>query len=421
MNLNASNSGNLQTIIDIDAKLNKIQDQDILLEQILSIARTITNADAGSIYVNKNNMLEIRYAQNDTKERQLASGQKLIYKFFTVPITNKSIAGYVALEKKALNIFDYYAIPPNAPYSHNTSYDKDAEYHTKSMFAIPLISSSDVCLGVLQIINKKAPDGRIITFTEEDEQLVNHFANTAVIALERAQLTREILQRMVQMAELRDPKETGPHVNRVAGYSLEIYDRWAFKNSIPEEQRNKERDIFRMASMLHDVGKVGISDAVLKKPGKFSDAEYAIMKTHTLIGSKLFNNSRSEFDSAAKAVALTHHENWDGTGYPGHIDPVSGQILKKDAFGKAVGKKKEEIPLFGRIVAIADVYDALRSKRVYKEAWGEENVLEELRRLSGIKFDPQLIDIFFEVYEHLQNITEQYSEDHVEQEANATA
>ena len=408
MSLPNRDSEKIREIIAIDSELNKIQDQDILLEQILSVARRITNADAGSIYIKKGNYLKIKYAQNETKEKELAPGQKLIYKFFTVPVNTNSIAGYVAAEKKALNISDYYDIPRNAPYSHNTRYDKSSGYFTKSMFTIPLTNNSGVCLGVLQIINKKAPDESVISFTAEDEQLVNHFANNAIIALEKAQLTRTILQRMVQMAELRDPKETGPHVNRVAGYSLEIYDRWAFKMGIPEEQRNKERDLFRMAAMLHDVGKVAISDMILKKPGRFSEDEYEIMKTHTRIGSTLFNNATSEFDLAARAVALTHHENWDGTGYPGHIDPATGAILKKDAHGKVMGKSGEEIPLFGRIVAIADVYDALRSKRVYKDAWVEENVLEELRRLSGTKFEPQLIDIFFDVYEQLQNISDQY-------------
>ncbi|MGI9255737.1 MAG: GAF and HD-GYP domain-containing protein [Salinispira sp.] len=394
--------------MSLDSELHKIQDQDILLERILSYARQITGADAGSIYIKNNDSLEIKYAQNDTKEKELVPGQKLIYKFFTLPINKSTIAGYVAVEEKPLNIPNYYEIPRNAPYSHNAQYDKNSGYYTKSMFAIPLISSADICMGILQIINKKKPDGTIISFDKDDEQLIGHFANTATIALERAYLTRAIIQRMVQMAELRDPKETGPHVNRVAGYSLEIYDRWAFKMGIPEEQRNEYRDIFRMSSMLHDVGKVGISDLILKKPGKFSEEEYDIMKTHTKIGSNLFDKSGSAFDLAARDVALTHHENWDGTGYPGHIDPATGIALKKDSHGKPLGKKGDEIPLFGRIVAIADVYDALRSQRVYKKAWSEDDVLAELRKLSGIKFDPDLIDIFFEIYDQLQIISDQY-------------
>lgn len=401
----------MNDVLEFDSKLHQIKDKDILLEQILSYARKITSADAGSIYIKHGDMLEIQYAQNATKEKELAPGQKLIYNYFTIPVNKASIAGYVATEKKPLNIPDYYDIPPNVPYSHNTKYDTDSGYYTQSMFTIPLISTSGECMGVLQIINKKGPGKKIVAFDEIDAQLIKHFANTAIIALERALLTRAIIHRMVQMAELRDPKETGPHVNRVAGYSLEIYDRWAFKMGIPEDQRNKERDMFRMASMLHDVGKVGISDVILKKPGRFDPEEYEIMKTHTQVGSSLFDNSSSEFDEAARTVALTHHENWDGTGYPGHVDPATGAILKEGENGKPLGKKGEEIPLFGRIVSIADVYDALRSKRVYKQAWTEENVLAELRKLSGIKFDPQIVDIFFEVYDQLQIISDQYTDD----------
>ncbi|WP_041400926.1 HD domain-containing phosphohydrolase [Salinispira pacifica] len=411
MSVITSDSDKLREIIAIDSELNKIQDQDILLERILSVARRITNADAGSIYIKRDNNLDIKYAQNDTLQKDLDPGQKLIYKFFTLPVNSKSIAGYCASEKKLLNIPDYYGIPKDAPYSHNAKYDKDAGYLSKSMLAIPLLNNMGACLGVLQIINKMDDEGELIAFTNEDEQLVRHFAVNVVIALEKAQMTRAILQRMVQMAELRDPKETGPHVNRVAGFSVELYDRWAFKMGIPEHKRNKDRDIFRMASMLHDVGKVGISDTILKKPGRFDEDEYSIMKSHTLIGARLFRDSQSEFDQVAQTVVLNHHENWDGTGYPGHIDLDTGNALKTDEDGRVLGKKGTEIPVFGRIVAIADVYDALRCKRVYKEAWKEEDVLEEIRKLSGTKFDPDLVDIFFEVYDRLQTVADQYPDE----------
>jgi HD-GYP domain-containing protein (c-di-GMP phosphodiesterase class II) len=117
---------------------------------------------------------------------------------------------------------------------------------------------------------------------------------------------------MIKMAEIRDPKETGPHVNRVAGYATEIYQRYAKKKNLSEQETKRNSDIFKMAAMLHDVGKVGISDLILKKPGRFTDEEYALMKSHTLLGAKLFINKQSEFDDMAAQVALTHHESWDG-------------------------------------------------------------------------------------------------------------
>jgi response regulator RpfG family c-di-GMP phosphodiesterase len=110
-------------------------------------------------------------------------------------------------------------------------------------------------------------------------------------------------------------------------------------------------------------------------------------------------------------IALTHHENWDGTGYPGYIDPITRNIIQADEKGNPLGRKGEEIPLGGRIVAIADVYDALCSKRVYKEPWTNDDVLNELHKLSGTKFDPELIESFFEILPNIKQTREQYPEE----------
>ena len=109
-------------------------------------------------------------------------------------------------------------------------------------------------------------------------------------------------------------------------------------------------------------------------------------------------------------IALTHHENWDGTGYPGWVDPLTEQPIKTDAQGKVLGRVGEEIPLTGRIVALADVYDALCSKRVYKEPWPEDRVLTEIRALTGAKFDPELVEIFFEILPNIKQIRDMYPE-----------
>jgi HD-GYP domain-containing protein (c-di-GMP phosphodiesterase class II) len=162
--------------------------------------------------------------------------------------------------------------------------------------------------------------------------------------------------------------------------------------------------------MLHDVGKVAISDTILKKPARFTPEEYKIMQQHTLYGAALFDDPQSPTDVVAAEIALTHHENWDGSGYPGYVDPITDAVTKADGDGKPIGRKGEEIPLPGRIVAIADVYDALCSKRVYKEPWGEEETLAEMRNLSGTKFDPELIDIFFEILPNIRQTQKQYPE-----------
>jgi len=174
---------------------------------------------------------------------------------------------------------------------------------------------------------------------------------------------------------------------------------------VPRETIDRNRDILRMASMLHDVGKVAISDLILKKPARFTDEEYEIMKSHTYLGARLFRDRQSEFDEVAAVVALTHHENWDGTGYPGRVDD---NTCLPDPEGTPL--RGEEIPLYGRIVALADVYDALSSRRVYKEAWEEDSVLDEIKKLSGRKFDPELVEVFFENLDFIRSIRQRYPE-----------
>lgn len=401
----------LRSIISLDSQLNKIQDLDILLERILSEARKVVNADAGSIYIVRDNELIINYAQNDTKQSELPPGEKLIYKVFTVPVNTKTISGYAAATGEPVNIPDVYKIATDAPYGFDPSYDKISGYRSQSMLAIPLKTNTGDILGVIQIINKLDDNGSVVAFDREDQMLVMHFAANATVALQRAQMTRAILLRMIRMAELRDPKETGPHVNRVAGYSVEIYERWAKNNNLERTEIDRTRDNLRMAAMLHDVGKVAISDMILKKPGRFTDEEYGIMKSHTWQGARLFINKQSEFDELAQEVAISHHENWDGTGYPGHVEIESGKPLKTAPNGEPVGKKGDEIPLFGRIVSIADVYDALVSQRVYKDAWTEDDALQEMRKMAGTKFDPELIEVFFQVLPTIRTISDKYKGD----------
>ncbi|HDZ23453.1 MAG TPA: HD domain-containing protein, partial [Desulfobacteraceae bacterium] len=221
-----------------------------------------------------------------------------------------------------------------------------------------------------------------------------------------------IILRMISMAELRDPTETGPHANRVAAFSVEIFETWAKKNGLMPDEINRQKDILRMAAMLHDVGKVAISDLILKKPGKLTMEEFESVKSHTHLGARLFSENRSELDEMAVEVALNHHEKWDGTGYPGHVDPRSGKPLPGRAGpdGSALPKKGDEIPVVGRIVAVADVYDALCSRRAYKEPWHQDRALEAMHQGAGSHFDPAVMSAFFSTLDVLASITERYPE-----------
>ncbi|MEW6079300.1 MAG: HD domain-containing phosphohydrolase [Thermodesulfobacteriota bacterium] len=397
----------------LGTELNHIQDLDIMMEKILTESRLFVNADAGSIYIMENDRLRFTYTQNDTLQQRLKPGEKLIYSTFSMPVDKKTLAGYVTLTGQPLNLDDVYSIDPASPFQFGRQFDETACYRTQSALTIPLTTPMGKTLGVLQVINARDPDGRAIPFSDRDVMVMMHFAGIASVTLERAQMTRALLLRMIKMAEMRDPKETGAHVNRVGGYAVELYEKWARRRDIPEDEIQKKRDLLRMAAMLHDVGKVGISDTILKKPGKLDEQEYEIMKHHSMMGARLFASSQSDFDDTAAAVALNHHEKWNGSGYPGYIDVTTGEPLPeyRRPDGRASGKAGEDIPVFGRIVALADVFDALSSIRVYKPAWDEAKVLETLEKDAGTHFDPELVEIFLGSLDVMRSIQQRYKDE----------
>lgn len=404
----------LDALTALGIELNNVQDLDILMEKILSEARRYVDADAGSIYIIDGKNLHFSYTQNDTLQKRLAKGEKLVYSTFTMPIDKKSMSGYAALTGKTLNIPDVYNIEPEKPYRFSKKFDAASNYTTRSALTIPLKTSTEDVLGVLQIINARDEKREFVPFSIENQKVMTHFASMASVALKRARMTRAMILRMIKMAEMRDPKETGAHVNRVGSYAIEIYEKWAEKHHIPHEEIEKNRDIFRMAAMLHDVGKIAISDVILKKPGRFETDEYEIMKQHTIYGAQLFQDRQSEFDDAAKEVALTHHEWWNGKGgYPGYVDINTGDPLDqyRQVDGRAGVLSGEDIPIFGRIVALADVYDALCSVRAYKAAWSEDKALSTIEESSGKQFDPELVEIFFESLDIIRSIQHRFQDD----------
>ncbi len=401
----------LKLILEIDQKLNRTQDIEFLLDQVLYEARKAVNADAGSIYTVKDSSLVIRSAQNETLDKNQSENQRPKYLNISLEINDKTISGYVANRGVIVNIQDMYNIPANAPYSFSSRFDKDTGYYTKSSICFPLITNQNEILGVLQLINAKDEKTQeTIAFHKNDESFLSHYAAVATIALQRAKMTRAMLMRMINMASLRDPKETGPHVNRVATFAVEIYKVWARHRDFSLDDILHNCDNLRMAAMLHDVGKVGVSDTILKKPARFTVEEFRVMQAHTIIGAELFRNKESRLDIVARDIVLRHHENWDGTGYPGWVDENTWRPLALDKNGKNKGLKKEEIPLEARIVSLCDVFDALSSARVYKNSWSKEDVITEIKNCSSTKFDPEVVDIFFEIYPIIEQIQEHYKD-----------
>ncbi len=189
--------------------------------------------------------------------------------------------------------------------------------------------------------------------------------------LEQAQL--EVVERLAIAAEYRDDV-TGKHALRVGQYSALIAQKFG--------QDNSSVELLRQAARLHDVGKIGIPDSILLKPGKLTPEERNFMQTHTLIGQRILSGGSSEMLCLAEEIAITHHERWDGTGYP-------------------YGLGHESIPISGRIVAVADVFDALMQTRPYKPAWTKEQAIAEIQRQSGHQFDPEVVEVALEIFEAL--------------------
>ncbi|MCW1311513.1 MAG: response regulator [Candidatus Rehaiarchaeum fermentans] len=209
--------------------------------------------------------------------------------------------------------------------------------------------------------------------TENNKKLLD-LDQTKLNALieENFELASELLKKLSIVAEFRDD-ETYEHTQRVKANVLTIAE-WLSKDT-------EYIYLITEASPFHDIGKIGIPDSILLKPGKLNQDEFAIMMNHTVIGKKILEGSKTRILQKAEIIAYTHHERWDGKGYPR-------------------GLKEEEIPLEGRIVCVADSIDAMFSKRPYKEKFSESKVKEELIKNKGLQFDPQIVDAIIEHWDY---------------------
>ncbi len=203
------------------------------------------------------------------------------------------------------------------------------------------------------------------------------------IRTEELRRTRlEVVQRLGKAAEYRD-EETGNHILRMSHTCALLARSLGWSEA--------ECELMLNASPMHDIGKIGIPDAILLKPGKFEPDEWEIMKSHAIIGAKLLEGDDSDLMRMAREIALTHHEKWDGSGYPN-------------------GLAGEAIPQAGRIAAIADVFDALTSARPYKTAWTVEAAVDMLREQRGRHFDPELVDVFIEELPRILAIRQRFAD-----------
>ncbi|TKD70480.1 HD domain-containing phosphohydrolase [Pseudalkalibacillus hwajinpoensis] len=358
----------LEIIFDYAAEITLEHNLDRLLILMANMGRDMTVAERCILWL--------------YDERTDELWAKVAHSMDEVRIPSKAgLAGYVFQTTKPLVIEDAYEDE-----RFRSDVDVKTGYRTKSVMVIPLINKQNKILGVYQVINKLTEEE---VFTEQDVKYLSLASSYTAQALEAVLMNiemeeaqKEIIFKMGEIGEVRS-KETGNHVKRVAEYAKLL----AIKAGLSEE----EADLIRVASPMHDIGKVAIPDAILNKPGRLSKEEYTAIQAHSNIGYDLLKNSNRSILQGAAVIAKQHHERWDGRGYP---DGLSG----------------EDIHLYGRIVSVVDVFDALASDRPYKKAWSINRIITHFTKEKGKQFDPVLIDLFLKHLDGFLAIKEQYDD-----------
>lgn len=353
-------------LLEFSNKAAEARSLDKLLSFLMEGTRQILQADRCTIFLldEKKRELWSKAAQDSSETIRFPA--------------HAGLAGHVARTGETVTIRDVRQDP-----RFNPDVDRKTGYQTRTLLSVPMRNTSGAITGVFQVLNKK--EG---FFDELDAEILGLIAARAAGAVENVQLADELRRSTLETilslslaAEYRDQEDTATHLKRMSEYSAIIAREMGWKEDAVED--------VRCASPMHDVGKIGIPDAILLKPGKLTPEEREIMQHHTVIGSKILGDSDSALLRMSREIALSHHEKFDGSGYP-------------------YGLAGERIPLVGRIVALADVFDALTSKRVYKEAWSLEETLSRVREDSGKHFDPKVVDAFFKGLEDCKKVMEKY-------------
>jgi len=390
----------LMSLNRIGIALSKEQDLNQLLTLILAESRQFTSAEAGSLYVREGEQLRFSVSQNEVLEARKKAELKALkrpletapstFTGFYVSLDKSSLAGYVGVTAKVLNLPDVYKIPSGREYKFNRSFDEKNNYRTKSMLIVPMKDPSGNVVGVLQLINARDPRKKkeIVPFDKHYENLVLSLASQAAIAIKNMLLTQELKEayldtifRLSVAAEYKDD-DTAVHIHRMSRYSAILAEGLGLSAH--------EVEGIRYASPMHDIGKLGVPDSILMKPAKLTPAEFKEMQNHTVFGAKILENAKAELLRISEQIAFTHHEKWDGSGYPR-------------------GLKGESIPLSGRIVALADVFDALTTKRCYKPAFSLEESMKIIKEGTGRHFDPKVVQAFNDNLEKILAVKAQFS------------
>ncbi|MDR2904355.1 MAG: HD domain-containing protein [Helicobacteraceae bacterium] len=358
----------LGVLFDYVSEISRERQIDKILMLMADLGKELAGADRCSLWLMSHNSDELwtKVAHGISRTR--------------IP-SSQGIVGLTFRERKPIIINDAYSDS-----RFNPEVDKKTGYRTRNIIALPIFGSDGEIMGVFQAINKITSDNG---FSQTDLQRLTLAATYSGTALESAQMRQEIedtqkdvIFMMGEAGEMRS-KETGNHVRRVSEYSFVIAEGYGLPT--------QECELLRTCSPMHDIGKVVIPDVILMKPGKLTEEEFEIMKTHAEVGYHILRNSQRKILKSAAIVAHQHHEKWNGKGYPR-------------------GVAGEEIHLFGRITAIADVFDALGSDRVYKKAWELDRILALFKEERGQHFDPKLVDVFMDRLDALLQIHDRFKD-----------
>lgn len=356
-------SNPLVSLVKIGRSITALTDINVLLRVIAEETKNAIQADRCTVFI----------LDKDTNElwSKVALGMESQEIRFPA---DKGLAGYVVQTGESINIQDAYNDP-----RFNKDVDLKSGYHTKSILCMPIKNNNQEIIGAFQVLNKL--DG---VFTRNDEDLLVAIGGSASIALENAQLFEQqkelykeqkqlfdsFIDTLAKSIDARD-KITAGHSSRVKLYTMLIVD------ALNMEPHDKE--IIEKAAILHDIGKIGIRDAVLQKEGKLTDEEYRHIQEHVKITHDILENIHmSEDFKLITEIACSHHEKWNGTGY----------------YRQLAG---ENIPYGGRILAVSDVFDAITSRRHYRDKMPIANVLKILINDSGSHFDKNIVDTFLSI------------------------
>lgn len=312
------------------------------------------------------------FIKDDSKKEfwsKIASGKGLKYSEIHLPLHGNNIACAVAKSGHTINLADAYSDE-----RFSKELDVITGFKTTALLAVPLKNKEGKVIGVFQLNNKEDNT----PFNSRDEGLLKLLATLASGNIEIATLYEEVklanletIYRLAVAAEYRDQYDTKTHLTHISSICEMIAKEMGFSGIEVENIKN--------ASLLHDIGKVAIPDHILLKPGKLTPQEYELMKEHTKYSEKILKGAKSKILEIAYKMSVAHHEKWDGSGYPN-------------------GLKGEEIPLEARILAVADVFDALCMNRVYKKAWPLENAYEYIVSKAGTDFDGKVVEVFQKVF-----------------------